>query len=104
MNLQLTELVNSINDSSTRAKVTFGGLSEAQLNWKPSAENWSIGECIGHLIVTNKQYFPALEEIVKGEHKNSLWQNISPLSGLWGKMLLKVVSPDYEKKTKTAGI
>ncbi len=32
----------------------FSGLSENQINWKPSEEKWSIGECIDHLVVTHK--------------------------------------------------
>jgi hypothetical protein len=104
MNNQITELTSSIENSSKRVKQSFGSLSESQLNWKPAPEKWSVGECIDHLITTNRSYFPALEKIAAGEHKNSLWQSISPLSGMWGSMLLKMVSPDYPKKAKTPAV
>jgi hypothetical protein len=104
MNSEINNLIYSIESSTKKARETFSGLSEAQLNWKPSPEKWSVGECIDHLIVSNKQYFPALEKITKGGHKNSLWQSLSPLSGLWGSFLIKAVSPDNVKKVKTAKV
>ncbi len=104
MNTEIQELVNSIENSSKQAKENFGSLSETQFNWKPAPEKWSAGECIEHLIVTNKQYYHTLRNITKGEHKNSFWQSVSPFSGLWGKMLLKAVSPDNAKKMRTAKV
>jgi hypothetical protein len=100
----VSELIKSIEDSSKQVKESFGGLSEAQLNWKPAQDKWSAGECIEHLIVTNKAYFPVLEKIITGTHKNSFWQKFSPLSGVWGRLLLKTVSPGTERKAKTANI
>lgn len=104
MNTELKDLISSIRLSSERVKQSFGSLTESQLNWKPAPEKWSVGECIDHLITTNRSYFPALDKIAAGEHKNSLWQSISPLSGMWGSMLLKMVSPDYPKKAKSPAV
>jgi len=104
MNRQITELITSISKSSERVKQSFNSLTESQLNWKPAPEKWSVGECIDHLIITNLSYFPALENIAARSHKNSLWQSISPLSGMWGSMLLKMVSPEYPKKAKTPAV
>ncbi len=102
MNSDISMLVNSIKDSTVIVKQSFTMLSDVQINWKPAPDKWSIGECIEHLVVTNKKFFPAFKKIINGGHKNSFWQSFSPLSGLWGKMLLKIVSPEYVKKTKTA--
>ena len=30
-------------------KESFNGLSDAQLNWSPSPEAWSVGDCVKHL-------------------------------------------------------
>lgn len=104
MDTEINQMIQSIEDSTARARRDFGSLNETQLNWKPAPEKWSVGECLEHLVVTNKQYFPALERITKGEHKNSFWQSFSPLSRAWGKILLKTVSPENKKKTKTARV
>lgn len=104
MNEQINELATNIRSSSERVKQSFSSLTETQLNWKPAPEKWSVGECIDHLVITNKAYFPALENIAAGSHKNSLWQSISPLSGMWGSMLLKAVLPGYPKKAKAPAV
>ncbi len=104
MNGEIEGLISSVESSSKRVKDIFGELTENQLNWKPASDKWSVGECISHLVVTNKTYYPALNKITKGEYSSSLWAKISPLSGVWGNLLLKTVSPENAKKTKTAGI
>ena len=45
------------------ANKQFSGLSESQINWKPSEERWSIGECIEHLVVTHKLYNSEIREL-----------------------------------------
>lgn len=100
----INDLITSLEGSSTRAKDTFGRLDESQFNWKPSAERWSVAECISHLQTANETYFPMLEEITAGTYSGSFWQKISPFSGFFGRMLLKSVSPETTKKVKTASI
>ena len=92
------ELTRIANDANER----FGELSEQQLNWKPSAKGWSIAQCLDHVIVTHKLYFPLLGRLADGSHKPSFQERFSPLSGLWGRMLLYLVSPETERKVKTA--
>ena len=81
MNIELTNLILSLESSSKQVQESFGKLSESQLNWKPAPEKWGVGECLEHLIKGNRLYYPAFEKIAKGEFKNSAWQSISPLSG-----------------------
>ena len=53
----------------------LGGLSKKQLNWKPSPDVWSVGQCLDHLVVTNKQEIPAIKAGLAG----SCWCFSSPL-------------------------
>jgi len=101
MNIELTNLIQSLESSTKQVQESFGKLSESQLNWKPAPERWGVGECLEHLIKGNKLYFPEFEKIAKGERKNSIWQSISPLSGFWGNFIANAVSPDNAKKIKT---
>ena len=71
------------------ASAVFGPLSAAQLNWKPSAEQWSVGQCFEHLIKTNEGFFRTLGAVARGERRGRLWERVSPLSGFFGKMLLR---------------
>ncbi len=104
MNIDVNGFISSLEDSTKQVQQSFGSLTKEQLNWKPFAYKWSVGECIDHLVTSNRLYFPQLEKITTGGHKNSLWQKVSPFSGFFGKVLKKSVSPDAVKKMKTAGV
>ena len=78
----------------------FGNLSPAQLNWKPSAGQWSVGQCFDHLIKTNECLLPDMARIAAGSFKSSWWARVSPLSGLFGRFILKALDPVQGRKTK----
>lgn len=101
MNSELSNLVSALEKISGDARKTFGNLSPAQINWKPSAESWSAGQCFEHLIKTNSLFFPELEKIAKGKRKNSFWEKYSPLSSFFGNLLVKSLQKD-ERKFKTS--
>jgi hypothetical protein len=85
---------------SEDAARVFGRLSPAQLNWKPSAEQWSVGQCFDHLITTNASFFPDMERVAAGEHRNTLWARVSPLSGFFGRFILGALDPEKGRKIK----
>jgi hypothetical protein len=76
---------------------TFGGLSAEQLNWKPAAESWSVGQCLDHLVKSNEEFYPELDALAAGTRKNTFWQNWSPLSGIAGAFLVKTLKKDSQK-------
>src|SRR5437868_12518207 len=88
------------------AKVSkeFSNLTLEQLNWKPAPESWSIGQCLDHLIITDCLYFPAFKKIVEGKFKMTVWQRWSPLSGLFGKILVSQLEESGKRKVNTARI
>jgi len=82
------------------ANKQFSGLSEMQINWKPSEEKWSIGECIDHLVVTHKLYNSKIKELQPlfdkfGEGSFMFKHTFS------GRMILKYVDPNSTSKSKT---
>lgn len=97
----LEELAERLDDVTRSAENEFSILTASQLNWKPSEKNWSIAQCLDHIIVSNETYFPQLETIISGRWRNSLWQNMPIIPKLWGKMLIKTVSAGTERKVNT---
>lgn len=95
----LPSLVAAVNDVAAETKSTFGHLSPSQLNWKPSAERWSVGQCFDHLLNTNSGYFPSIEEVIAGR-KHTFWQSMPLLPGLAGKLLIKSLDPASTRKIK----
>jgi hypothetical protein len=99
-NGEVDGLVKELQAVASDARKVFGGLSPAQLNWKPSAEQWSVGQCFDHLIVTNRCFFPDLERVAAGKYKSSLWGRVSPLSGFFGRYILGALDPAKGRKIK----
>jgi len=95
---ELGGLLDELRAVTKETREVFGGLSPAQLNWKPSAEQWSVGQCFGHLIVTNRGFYPALEEAARGVRRSKLWERVSPLSGLFGRVIVRTMSSQRKFK------
>jgi hypothetical protein len=82
----------------------FKSLSEKQINWKPSAESWSIAECFDHLIVTNKLY---LDEFEFQFAQKQIRCNISSetvKNKFLARIIIKSVNPKNKKRVKTFNV
>ena len=92
--------VAELEPIAEEARRVFGRLTPAQLNWKPSAEQWSVGQCFDHLIVTNSTFFRDMERVAAGTYRGSLWGRVSPLSGFFGRYIIGALDPSKGKKIK----
>ncbi len=100
MKEDIPKFIEDLRQISAEAKNIFGGLSGGQINWKPSSESWSVGQCFDHLVVTNKMELRAIEKAVRGEHTQTFWERLPLLPTVFGKLLLKMVDPESAKKFK----
>jgi hypothetical protein len=100
MNAELDGLIQSAGTIAAEVRSSFGKLSAEQLNWKPSAERWSIAQCFEHLITSNKGYLPIIEHVRKGKKKSTVWERLPVLPGLAGKLLIKSLDPASTRKLK----
>jgi len=57
--------VTEMNRTSDLLSKAIKGLSEAQLNFKSSAESWSIAECTEHIAISENNIFGMLEAALK---------------------------------------
>ena len=96
----LPTLIDAIKSVASDTESTFGHLTAAQLNWKPSAERWSVAQCFDHLLTTNKGYFPIIDLVLKGQYPRSSWGVVPGLPGFWGKLLIKFLDPASTRKLK----
>ena len=51
-----------LDAADARANAIAGGLTADQLNWKPGAGAWSVGQCVEHLCRSNEVYVAAIAE------------------------------------------
>ncbi len=93
--------INGIDEVTELAKGAFGGLTEEELNWKPTNETWSIAQHLHHLIVINSSYFPIIEALEKMELKIPFYLRIPSLVRWMGNLIYNSVKPEQTKKIKT---
>ena len=78
----------------------FGALSAEQLNWKPDAREWSIAQCLDHLILSNRPYVPIFEDLLAGRRHGRLRERVPVLPRLFGSLLIKTLRPDSGRKVQ----
>lgn len=100
MNDELTTLINEARTIADDTRSSFGMFSKDQLNWKPSAERWSVAQCFDHLITTNKGYLPIMESVRRGNKQTRFLERLPGLPGLAGKLLIKSLDPASTRKLK----
>lgn len=103
-NKHLEELIYRAEMVRQDVRDEFGNLSTFQLNWKPSPEQWSIAQCLHHIILADEAYLSDLDKILKGKYSRPLWSLIPGKSAFWGKLLLSLMKSDSGKKLQTPSV
>lgn len=97
LNFMQELIISSLQKISEDARKTFGNLSAEQINWRPRADSWSVGQCFDHLIKSNEAFEPQFQEMLSGNRKQTFWQSYSPLTGFFGNFLLNSLKNDARK-------
>jgi len=102
MNPELSRLIDDLNAVSADAGSSFGQLTTQQLNWKPSPDEWSVAQCLDHLISSNEGFIPIVKKVKQGEHKPSFKERVPVLPRLFGSLVLNAVKPETKRKLKAS--
>ena len=97
---QLSEVIADAEQVNSTVASAFGGISSEQINWKPSPSEWSIAQCLEHLMLLNKPYFPQVEKILAGKRQASIWERVPLLPAAFGRLVLAAVQPESKQKVK----
>ena len=97
----MSETVSNLQKIADDAQKTFGSLSPEQINWRPSAGDWSVRQCFEHLIVTNNLYFRIIQKVAGGAHRNNFFSKIPFSTDLIGALMKNSLNPDQKRKMKT---
>src|SRR5215467_6170726 len=60
-------ILSELDEADRRAHALASTLSVQQLNWRPSPYEWSIGQCLHHLLMFNRLYEPAISRALDGQ-------------------------------------
>jgi len=97
---ELQKYYSQVEEIKRDAEDLARGLSEAQFNWRPEPEKWSIGECLEHLNVSARLYWPIMAQAINGARVNG-WFSNGPYKRPWlGSLLVRVTEPPPKMKFK----
>ena len=87
------------------ARSIVAGLSDAQFNWKPSPDQWSVAQCLKHLVLTgtfaaNGQE-SAIERLQSGGKRSDGPYTYHGIPAALGRMISRGVEPPVRKRYKT---
>jgi hypothetical protein len=84
-------LLSEFDAADARAIAIAKALTVKQLNWRPTAGSWSVGQCLDHLATTNEVYGAAISRSLNGKPRGIV-QEITPgWFGAW--FIRKYIEP-----------
>ncbi len=96
--LTLPQIVIEAGDISKDVERQFGGLSAAQINWKPDPKRWSVAQCLDHLIVANRQLHRPIDEIIEGRARTRILERAPAYARFWGRLMVRQLRPEATLK------
>ncbi|MEX2593829.1 MAG: DinB family protein [Anditalea sp.] len=57
-------LLDYFQKANDRLKKSIGGFGETQMRFKPSTEQWSVSQCLEHIILTEQMLFEMTKELL----------------------------------------
>ena len=93
-------LIDELDTTDRRVNDLARGLSPKQLNWKPTEDLWSVGQCLHHLYAANEVYLPAIANALDDRPPSPV-QDITP--GWFGRWFIRTyIEPSSSGKRARA--
>ncbi|MEO1448913.1 MAG: DinB family protein, partial [Bacteroidota bacterium] len=99
-NTYLSEIFARLDAVSDEVGTAFGDLNGEQLNWRPKPKQWSIAQCLEHLMKANKAYYAVLVQVADGMKRQRKREKLPVLPDIWGRFLRNSLSADSKRKLK----
>lgn len=78
----------------------LNNLTDAQVNWRPDPNKWSISECLDHLVIGNRERFEKFQSVIE-ESRNAGRLASGPFKrNFLHRMLIKSLEPPVKQKIK----
>ncbi|MFN8485066.1 MAG: DinB family protein [Anaerolineae bacterium] len=94
----LNALMGEARRIAADVNTQYGALSVEQLNWKPNAEAWSIGQNLDHIVTANATYFATLADVAAGRKVAHGWERVPVLPGVTGRLMVWGLDPKAARK------
>lgn len=95
------ELMAELTRLAFEVKQLADPLDEAQFNWRPRPDAWSVGQCIDHLVRVNRAYLDALETAAEEGRKAGEMGDEPLVPGRVGTWFLRQLEPPPKRRFPT---
>jgi DinB superfamily len=100
--LSLADVAEDLSAMADDARLAFGRLDDRRINWRPSAERWSVAQCLDHVLRTDARMLQAVDAAMQPGGPRSVWQRLPGLPRLFGRMLIRSQSPGSARRYRTS--
>lgn len=101
MTSERADLERQIEAITSEADRVLAGLSEAQVNWRPAPDRWSVGECISHLNVGMRAVLPALDRAIESARERGFAGANTGRYGWFARWMVRSQEPPVKRRVKT---
>jgi hypothetical protein len=77
------------------------GMKQRQFNWRPTARDWSVAECLVHLNISAHTYTKAIRAATAGARERSVPSTGPFRYGPFSRWLMRSMEPPVRKRYKT---
>ncbi|HEV8510479.1 MAG TPA: DinB family protein [Gemmatimonadales bacterium] len=104
MNPELQSMLDQLEAIKVEGKAVAAGLSDAQFNWHPGKDRWSIADCLQHLNVAVAKTLPAFDQAI-GEGRAKEKRSPGPFRyGWFSRWMVASMEPPPKWRMKTPPI
>ncbi|HTC94991.1 MAG TPA: DinB family protein [Terriglobales bacterium] len=100
LNPELADDERQIAHIKEQAAALVRGLSDAQYNWHPGPGQWSMAQCLAHIVMGNEAYFPVLEACISEARKKRLTGNGPFHYGWFGNWFVRSMDAPPKRRFK----
>jgi hypothetical protein len=101
MESQLEDFRQQFERIKQEAEALISGLNPYGFNWHPAPGDWSIAECLDHLIVVGNLLLPRIDEAIRNARDKNL-QGTGPFRyGVRGTLFIRAQEPPVRRRVRT---
>jgi hypothetical protein len=98
-------VIRQAQRNADEARDVVDGLSDTQLNWKPSPDKWSIAQCLEHLTAASSGFNPYfVDALARGRQRFTTASAPMYQPSFMGRWLIKHVEPESLRKLRAPKI
>lgn len=99
--VELREQIERIEAIKRDALALVDGLTDEQLNWRPDAARWSIGQCLSHVLISGAPYFSRLDGLLEEARNRERTGQPAFRKGAISRWFIRSMEPPPRFKAKT---